>query len=77
MDAEVEFLVAGSNRHLGVRMRIIRCAWFEHNVSIELESTNQPQILQATRMQWPLRHLNDYGARYKYPDMAGYLYLAP
>jgi len=37
-DTEVEFLVASCNYHLGIRLWIIGCAWFEYNVSIVLES---------------------------------------
>jgi len=41
VDAEVEFIVAGSNRHLGVGMRIIGCARFEDDVAVVFESTYQ------------------------------------
>jgi len=40
VNAEVEFFVAGSNCHLGVGLRIITCAWLEHNVSVVFEATN-------------------------------------
>jgi len=47
VDAEAEFLVAGSNRHAGVGMRIIGRTRFEHNVAVVLEALYRPQILQA------------------------------
>ena len=50
VDTEVEFLVAGSNRHVGVGIRVISCAWFEDDVAVVLETTNQPQILSAINM---------------------------
>ena len=45
MDAEVEFLVAGSNRHLGVGLWIVSHARLEDNVPVIFESTYQLQIL--------------------------------
>ena len=48
VDAEVELLVAGSNRHFGIRIWIISSAWFEDDVAVVFEPSYQPQILYST-----------------------------
>jgi len=50
VDAEVEFLVADSNRYRGVGMWIVARARLEHNVAVIFECSHRPQILSATQL---------------------------
>jgi len=54
VDAEIEFLIAGSNCHLCIRIWIISCARFEHKVAVVFETSYQPQILYATHTTFVL-----------------------